>query len=484
MGALAAAISKTGENIVPKVAVMIKELIHRGDDYHGIATPNSVLLSKSISELRIENLDSNVSLGHNLSRTLSRDHPQPIHCRDFSFIFEGRLFPPSGMPEYVEVKKKLQFNPKKNARYVIEELRGSYVFAIACPDKIISGRDPLGTNPLYYGTNETTCAIASECKALWTLGIKNVKPFPPGNIAVVSTHGFSFIPVKKLTRPSIRSIKMRNATNQLEKLLLKSTKERVVDLKEIAVAFSGGLDSSVIALLTKICGVKIHLISIGVEGYNEIDHAKAAAKALQLPLHSQTYTIEDVERVLPKVLWLVEEPNVMKASIALPFFWTAANASKLGYNVLLAGQGSDELFGGYQRYLQKYAEHGSAVVQEIMYNDTALSYERNFQRDNQICSFHKVELRLPFADFEVAHFSLSLPVHLKIESAQDHLRKRVLRLVAHKLGMPLFIVNKVKKAIQYGTGVDRVIREIARKKDLTPLKYIKKVFNEGYGGNE
>lgn len=484
MGALAAAVSKTGENIVPKVAVMIKELIHRGDEYHGIATPNSVLLSKAIDEIRIDNLDSNVSLGHNLSCTLLRDHPQPIQCKDFSLIFEGRLFPFSGVSEYDEVKEKLKFNPNKNARHVIEELRGSYVFAIACPNRIISGRDTLGTNPLYYGTNETTCAIASERKALWTLGIKNAKSFPPGNLAVISTCGFSFTPIKKLTQPPIRSIKMENAAKHLQELLWKSTKERVADLKKVAVAFSGGLDSSVIAVLTKICGVNVHLISVGLEGQNEVEHAKAAAEALQLPLHAQTYNSEDVERVLPKVLWLIEEPNVMKASIAVPFFWAAATASKLGYNVLLAGQGSDELFGGYQRYLRKYAQHGSSVVQETMYNDTALSYERNFQRDNQICSFHKVELRLPFADFKVANFSLSLPVKLNIESTQDNLRKRVLRLVAQKLGMPLFIVNRVKKAIQYGTGVDRVIRKLARKKDLTPQKYIKKVFNEVYGAKE
>ena len=109
--------------------------------------------------------------------TLLRDHPQPIQGKDFSLVFEGRLFPSSGVSEYEEVKEKLKFNPNKNARQVIAELRGSYVFAVACPDKIIAGRDTQGTTPLYYGTNETTCAIASERKALWILGIKKVKTY-------------------------------------------------------------------------------------------------------------------------------------------------------------------------------------------------------------------------------------------------------------------------------------------------------------------
>lgn len=481
MGAIAAAVSKTGENVVPKVAVMLKELTHRGFDYHGIATPNSVILAKSIEEMGIKKLDSSIALGHNLSRVFLRDRPQPFHSKGFSLVFEGRLFPSSGVSEVDEVMEKLKLNPQKNARHVIEELDGSYVFAIACPDSVIAGRDTLGTNPLYYGKNETACAVASERKALWALGIKNVKPFPPGNLAVINACGFSFTPVKPVTRPPIRSLKMEVAAKYLQDLLLQSTMERVADLEKVVVAFSGGLDSSVIAMLAKICGANIHLVSVGLEGQLEAQRAEAAAEALGLPLHFQTYTLDDVEGVLPKVLWLIEEPDVMKVGIAVPFYWVAAVASKLGYNILLAGQGSDELFGGYQRYLRKYVQHGIAAVQAIMYHDIALSYERNFQRDNQICSFHKVELRLPFVDREVTRFSLSLPVNLKIESAQDHLRKRVLRHVAQRLGMPSFIANRAKKAIQYATGVDRALRKLARKKGLTPQKYVKRIFREVYG---
>ena len=480
MGAIVAAVSKKDENVVPKVIVMLEELIHRGIDAHGIAAPNLAIVAKSIEELVSENVESGTALGHNLSRIHLRDRPQPVQGEDFSLVFEGRLFPPPNTSEVDEIMERLKPSPQKNADYLIKELNGSYAFVIAYLNEVIAGRDTMGTNPLYYGENETTCAIASERKALWALGIKNVKSFPPGNLAMISTEGFSFKPIKTITRPPLQSVEMETATKRLQGLLLESTKERVLDFEEVAVAFSGGLDSSVVAVLTKICGTNTRLISVGLEDQPEVRYAEAAAGALGSPLHLQTYTIRDVERVLPKVLWLIEEPDAVKVGVAIPIYWAAEVASKLGCKVLLAGQGGDELFGGYHRYLKEYAQSGASAVQDAMYRDVALSYETNFQRDNQVCSFHRVELRLPFADRDVAHFSLGLPLSLKIDSTTDPLRKRVLRRVAQSLGMPPFIANKTKKAVQYATGVDKALRTLARGKRLTLRSMLKKAFREAY----
>jgi len=480
MGAIAAVVNKKNENVVPKVALMLHELMHRGVDAHGVASSNQVIVAKSIEELTDERVTSNTALGHNLSRIFPRDCPQPVRGEGFSLVFEGRLFPPPNLSEVGEVMKGLRPNPQRNAAYVIEKLDGSYTFAIAYPDRVITGRDTIGTNPLYYGENETKCAVASERKALWALGIKNVKSFPPGNLAIINAHGFSFQLVKTVKQPPLEPVQMETAAKRLQDLLLKSTRDRVADVEKVAVAFSGGLDSSVIAVLAKICGTNTHLISVGLEDQPEVRCAEASAEALGLPLHLQTYTISDVEEVLPQVLWLIEETDVVKVGVAIPFYWTAEIASKLGHNVLLTGQGGDELFGGYRRYLQEYAQSGVLAVQEAMYRDIALSYETNFQRDNQVCSFHKVEPRLPFADREVAYFSLGLPLSVKIDSMDDLLRKRVLRRVAQSLCMPPFIVNKTKKAVQYATGVDKALRKLARRKGSTLRSMLKTAFRSVY----
>jgi asparagine synthase (glutamine-hydrolysing) len=480
MGAIAVAVDKTGENVVPKVVFMLKALTHRGADAHGVATPNSVRVTKTIEETSTENINSSVALGHNLSSTVSKDHPQPVLGDDFALVFEGRLFPSPNLSEVDQVLERLDGNLWKNAEDILTELDGTYVFAIAQSNKAIVGRDSLGATPLYYGENETICAVASERKALWTLGIKNVRSFPPGNLAVVNAHGFAFYPIKTVTQPPIEPMDLEMAAKRLQELLLESTKERVSNLENVVIAFSGGLDSSVIAALAKTCETEVHLVSVGLQDQPEISHVKAAAKALRLPLHLQTYMLNDVKRVLPKVLWLIEEPNVVKANIAIPFYWTAEVASKLGCKVLLVGQGSDELFGGYQRYLRIYSQSGTAAVRDVMYRDVALAYEANLQRDNQVCSFHGVELRLPFLDREVVCFSLSLPVSLKIECAENSLRKKVLRRAAQNLGMPPFIANRPKRAIQYETGVNKALRKLAREEGLSLREYVKKSFRKVY----
>jgi asparagine synthase (glutamine-hydrolysing) len=307
-----------------------------------------------------------------------------------------------------------------------------------------------------------------------------VHSFPPGNLAIVNEEGFTFEPISIIKPIHQIKINMPNAAKRLQKLLEESTRERCLNIKEVAVAFSGGIDSSLIACLAKLAGASAHLICVGLKDQSEINHAKDAAENLGLPITVRTYTVRDVENVLRKVLWLIEEPNAMKLGVAIPFYWTAETASKHGYNVLLAGQGADELFGGYHRYLTEYARGGAEKVAEALYHDVAMSYETNFQRDQAVCTYHKVELRLPFVDTEVVRYALSLPLKLKIESTQDTLRKRILRQVAKNLGIPASIADKPKKAVQFATGVDKALKKLAEKEGLTKSGYIEKAFREVY----
>jgi len=99
-----------------------------------------------------------------------------------------------------------------------------------------------------------------------------------------------------------------------------------------------------------------------------------------------------------------------------------------------------------------------------------------FQRDNPVCAFHKVELRLPFTDCEVVNFAFSLLLKLKIASIEDLLRKRVLRKVAESLEIPDFIANRTKKAVQYATGVNKALRKSAKSEGLTVGGYLKQLF--------
>lgn len=271
-------------------------------------------------------------------------------------------------------------------------------------------------------------------------------------------------------------LNVETAAKRLQKLLLQSMRDCISAVRELAIAFSGGLDSGVLAFLAKECGVKTQLITVGLENTPETAFAEHAAYALNLPIHVETYSMADVEGTLPKVLCLIKDHNPVNVGIAVPFFWTAQVASAKGLKVLLAGQGADELFGGYHRYLGILAEKGEEVLRQALSRDFVAYHESGFERDNFVCAFHKVKLRLPYTDSRVADFALSLPVSLKIESSTDLLRKRVLRKAAENMGVPSFVANRAKKAVQYATGVDKALHKLARRENLSTSEYCRKLF--------
>ena len=474
MGALVAAVKKKRENVVPMIISMLRELEHRGNSGCGISSSSQV--TKVATNKELDNIDwkSDAALGQNFSFILPKDQQQPVKGNGFTTVFEGRFYPSPNPPEPSEVIEIVEFlgnKPLEKANLIIQKKEGSYVFAILEHDRLIVGRDVFGAIPLYYGENETVCAVASERKSLWKIGLRNVKSFPPGQLAKVNKQGFSFHSIKQLRMPPRQKLDIETAIQALQTLLMESTRKQVSDLESVGVAFSGGVDSSIIAVLAKQVGINVQLISVGLENQLDITFTKHAAEALDLPIHIQTYNIKELQEIFEKVLWLTEETNALNATIAIPFFWLAETSKKMGYPVLLAGQGADELFGGYQKYLTEYKTSGPEETEQRMFIDVKNAYRTNFQRDNQVCAYHSVELRLPFIDSAVVEFALRLPFRFKINSPEDRLRKQILRRVAHNIDIPSFIADKPKKAIQYTTGVTKALQRIAKNNNLTLKEY-------------
>jgi asparagine synthase (glutamine-hydrolysing) len=412
------------------------------------------------------------------AKLISYDKQHCVCLGDAEVLFEGRIYPPSLDASSAEIiaEKLEQKDPVKASEAILREVEGDFVFIIAEPERIIAGRDPIGVQPLYYGENGNVAALASNRKTLWKLKIDDVRSFPPGHVALVSREGFRFKPVKTLAYTQPKSITMPEAADTLQKLLERSVRSRVSGTKEVAVAFSGGLDSSVVAFLAKKCGANVHLVHVSLENRPETEEAKGAADKLNLPLQVSLFKEADVEKVVSKVVELIEEPDPIKASIGVSFYWTAEKTAEAGFKVLLAGQGADELFGGYQRYVNEYQLHGAESVRKVMFDDVVGIHESNIERDVKICGFHDVELRLPFASYPLAEFAVALPVELKIEGKTGSLRKLVLRKVAENMGLSASITEKPKKAVQYATGVNSVVKKLAKKQKATVAEYINKLF--------
>jgi asparagine synthase (glutamine-hydrolysing) len=392
-------------------------------------------------------------------------------------IFEGQVYPPN----YVILSKetfthKMWKDYREACENLIKRTEGNFAFVVAEPERLITGRDSMGVQPLYYGEDDESAILASERKIAWKIGILNPHSFPPGHIATVDKHGFAFKPVKTIGPSEPKKMTMHQAAQKLHTLLHQSIKQRVAGLKNVGIAFSGGLDSSIIAFLAKKSKVAIDLIHVSLKNQPETEHARTVAEQLGLPLHIRLFKEEDVEKVTPKVLELVEEADPIKTSIGIAFNWVAQEAAKMELNVLLAGQGADEFFGGYKRYVDIYLAHGSKAVRREMFNDIIHLHETNLERDHKICSSHNVELRLPFATYPIARFAIDLPMKLKIERRQDTKRKLILRKMAKNLGLPKTVVEKPKKAVQYATGIDKVLKMMAKNEGLTVKEMLQDMF--------
>jgi asparagine synthase (glutamine-hydrolysing) len=477
MGAIIAVLDKKGDNSTDTAVAMLEMLKHKGAEAFGIASPNAVKIEKSITALQEKTIKSPIIIGYVFSKIFDSDEPQPVMLKDATLAFDGRLYPNiTDVSDAEVVAEKLQKKRQENIKTLIQREEGDFAFVVAEPNRLVAGRDTIGLRPLYYGESAEYIALASERKALWRIGIKNAASFPPGHMALINNHGFEFKPVKTLVFSEAKPTPMQVAIQKLQTLLKRSIEERVSGLKEVAIAFSGGLDSSIIALLAKNSEVNVKLIHVSLKNQQETEDAEKAAEAMKLPIYTYLYEEEEVAKTLPKVLWHTEETDPLKASIGIPFYWVAENTAKMKLKILLAGQGADELFGGYKRYLNNYSRCGSERVQEEIFNDIAKMHEKNFERDFKICNFHNVELRLPFATYSIAKFAITLPIELKIKLIDGGMRKVVLRRLGEKIGLPPSIVKRQKRAIQYATGVNKILKKLAKNKGLSQKSYLEQTF--------
>ncbi|MBS7615910.1 asparagine synthetase B [Candidatus Bathyarchaeota archaeon] len=478
MRSIVAVFDKKGGQATRKAAIMLKTLKQKGADTFGLATPTSIDLKAEPEKLRIQELESQTAVGHVFTKILADDKPQPIMLESTALVFDGRIYQPQEFSDIESVVNAIEDDVEAGVNALMCVSDGSFAFAIAKPKQLIVGRDSLGLYPLYYGENKDTFAVASERKALWKIGINKTFSFPPRHIFVVGEKGVKTTTIKPAKNHCKRCVTMDEAVKNLKLLLEESAKQRFSGLKTVAVAFSGGLDSSLTAFLAKKAGVKTCLIHVSLENQAETLQAKEAATMLDLPLHTYTYSEEDLKQTIPAVLLATENAEPLNVSIGVPLFWAAEKASELGLNMLSSGQGADELFGGYKRYLTLYSRYGESLAEKAIIYDVSRMHEANFERDSKICSFNNVELRLPFATYPLVNFAMKLPLNLKIESRNDLLRKAVLRKTAEKMGLPPQIAYRPKKAIQYATGVSKAIKKLAKREKLSLKQFLDRLFQD------
>ncbi len=340
---------------------------------------------------------------------------------------------------------------------------GAFALLVFARKKLIAARDSLGQKPLYWGVDvQGNFAFASLKIALKGAGINDPKPVPPGQVIEVSSRGLVVSTNNVLTKPKNLEISEGEALSHLERLLLEAVWKMIP--KKSGLAFSGGLDSALAAAACKRVGLEPELITVGLKGQPELEHAAQAADSIGLHANIRRLSEGEVVEAVPAVVRTVESDSPVTVGISVPFYFACQRAREIGVPVIVAGQLSDELFGGYAKFEELALKEGFDMVDLAMWNSLLAAAEGDFEPGDKVAVSFGLELRCPFAFLPLVNSALQLPVGLKVKMSKNGVtRKYILRRLAEMWGLPASIVNRPKRAFQYSSGVQKVLAKEARR---------------------
>lgn len=430
-------------NVYPSLQKALKEMNHRAWYDYLIEENGSVIVS-SIKDLLHLKISGNVLSGYCL---------KDAYQGDKKFLIHGNIYQNKSR-EYIEQIISKNKDPSKIAES-LRKVDGDYSFVFHKDDGLVFARDPLGVKPLFIGHGEGLLGVSTEPKSLRAVGLYP-QSVTPGFVYYVDLFNFDKFIIKRIEISNYLNVELKESAETVLNLLQKSLKNRL-KIKKIAIGFSGGLDSSLLAVLSsRIRDVK--LISVFAKGSRDEIDTKKYAKSLGLDFIGICITEKQIKKKVKKINSLIERQNPMDLAIGLAVNELALAANNIGCNELILGQLADELFGGYMKYLLEYKTKSSKEAHAMMVYDTQIAYKTNFERD-ELATSPYAELLLPYASFEIAKYALSLPPKLKI-NIDNNDRKIVLREVAKKAGVPDNIVFKPKKAFQYSSNLQKLVKTV------------------------
>ncbi len=490
MCGISGVLSKVGKDVTPHVMNMLSCMINRGPDGAGVIVKNSVAHSYKLSELGLNQFHGDIAIGHTrLAIVGGMCGLQPFRSCNGKILLEhnGEIYNYKKLRQ--ELERSHHFGTQTDSEVIVHLIEEYYngdllkavkralrrldgVYAIAVKDEksVIIVRDKLGIRQLYYGENDECIAFASEKKALWMIGVKNVHRVMPG-FAVRFSAGKTKIEklLEAPVHPRGRNVTdMKSAIKMYKKVLYRSVEKRIEDLEKVGIIFSGGIDSVLIAKIAKDLGsADLCCYTSGLIGSHDLKYAHEVADKLGLNLKSKELTVSDIESMLPKIIEVIEDTNAGQVEVAIPVYAAVELAHKDGFKVMLSGQGADELFGGYPWYskivgMQGYGEFHKCMVKDLLY-----LYKESFEREDKITMAHSIESRIPFLDPQVIRVAMRIDPTLKIFNGDDIFGKHVHRELAEEIGIPKTMAFRLKEAAQHGAGIHDIIDIIARGKGFT-----------------
>lgn len=346
-------------------------ITHRGPDDEGYFQDDYV--SFGFRRLSIIDLDSG-------GQPLSYDSDK------LWLVFNGEIY------NYVELREQLadegyEFATESDTEVIaalfskhkenaFQYLRG--MFSILVWDKenetFYGARDPFGIKPLFYYETEESAVFASEKKSITLMMDKK----EVSHEALQHYLSFQFVPEPKTMTPGIKKVEpghyfvkkpgesieftrywhatfnpilteKQNWIKRIQDVMYDSVNVHMRSDVPVGSFLSGGIDSTIIVAMAKEINPNIKTFSVGFEreGFSEVDVAKETAEKLDVENISYIISPEEYIEKLPKIMWHMDDPLADPSCV--PLYFVAREARK-HVKVVLSGEGSDELFGGYNIY--------------------------------------------------------------------------------------------------------------------------------------
>lgn len=341
-------------------------------------------------------------------------------------------------------------------------LNGIYAFALwdAQQGRYLIARDPLGVCPLYWGHDgDGRLWLASEMKAL-ARHCHDVAAFPPGHVfdsASGELAGFHQRDWRDYDAVQGKAV----APAQLREAFEKAVHRQLMTDVPYGVLLSGGLDSSLVAACaarfarqrveeddrSEAWWPRLHSFAIGLEGSPDLAAAAVAAKALGTVHHGFTYRFEEGLDALPDVIRHIESYDVTTVRASTPMYLLARRIKAMGVKMVLSGEGSDEIFGGYL-YFHK-APNARAFHEECVRKLGAL-HQYDCLRANKAMMAWGVEARVPFLDLEFLDLAMGMDAQAKM-AGHGRIEKAMLR-EAFEGALPKEILWRQKEQFSDGVG--------------------------------
>src|SRR3989449_6032153 len=260
---------------------------------------------------------------------------------------------------------------------------GAFAFLTSLQNQLVAGRDVIGQKPLYSGqTRDGTIAFASLQSPLVSIGIREPKPVPPGKVIRASTRGYETMSDYSLKQPKEESMVESDATRTLDDLFTEAVC-RIVP-RGSGVAFSGGLDSALVAHVAKCGGLEPELISVGLKGQQELGHAERTAKSFGLRVEIRELSNSEILNSLPDVVEIIETSDPVVVGISVPIYFACQKAHELGLSYIAAGQLSEQLFGGYGKFEDIALRDGTENLGRGMVDSVVAAPVKDFDPGGQL----------------------------------------------------------------------------------------------------